>query len=126
MTPWEWVRTGEGQVVKTDNAGHIGDHTLIGEQPLIWDLAGFSVEAELSLPEAHAWARGVPCDGLIIGPGQMEFYVAAYCAFRTGLMSLAQGQTCNSDERLRLSESEAFYTEHLRATLGGEACHQYW
>lgn len=118
MAPWEWVRTAEGQVVKTDNTGHSGDHTLIGEQSLLWDLAGFSVEAELSLADAQAWVKRVPCEGLIVGPGELEFYVAAYCAFRMGLMTLAQGQTGDSDERLRLSQSEAFYRERLRVTLG--------
>lgn len=52
MAPWEWVRSADGSLWKTDCTGHDCDHTLIGKQSWLWDLAGTLVEWDLELSQA--------------------------------------------------------------------------
>jgi len=43
MAPHEWVRSGAA-VVKLDAGDHQHDHSVVGAQPIWWDIAGASVE----------------------------------------------------------------------------------
>ena len=44
LAPHEWVRTDAGGLLKLDAGGHACDHTAIGPQAILWDVAGLIVE----------------------------------------------------------------------------------
>jgi hypothetical protein len=86
LGPYEWVRTPAGQIVKVDCAGHDADHTVIGKQPLMWDVAGAVVEWALEAPGAKALQAAA---GLERIPRDLSvFYHASYAAFRVGMAAM--------------------------------------
>lgn len=96
LAPYEWILTPSGQLQKVDCAGHDCDHTVIGRQPIIWDVAGAAVEWEMGPAESDelselALTQDAP-------PVLFQFYRAAYAAFRLGMASMCGadvGPYCN-------------------------------
>jgi len=116
MGPWEWRRNYTGAMIKLDAAGHDTNHTIVGRQPVWWDLAGVVVEwdlkpEELFLVQATAMLESV-------APELLAFYVAAYAAFRTGQCRFCIGVTGDPRERERLERAADSYQLRLQHTLG--------
>ncbi|HWG83910.1 MAG TPA: hypothetical protein VNT60_00405, partial [Deinococcales bacterium] len=113
LDPCEWVRTGDGRLLKTDAAGHDHDHTVVGPQPLAWDLAGALVEWE---------DRAAVQDGFTTSGGHvparplLDFYEAAYCAFRLGLAHMS-AFAAGRDDSARLEVAGRRYATRLGALL---------
>lgn len=86
MGPEHWICTPHNVLVKV-SGGRVIDHTLVGRQPFLWDLAGAAVEWELTPREQHqvAFVAGFPFD-----PGALRFYQVAYAAFRMGQCVIAE------------------------------------
>ena len=118
MQPYEWIRRPNGELRKVDGAGHDCDHTLIGRQPVAWDIAGAIVEWQLDpraterLLQAFHLAGGATIDA-----GTLPFYQAAYLAFRAGQCALA-AQMHDPYERERLLAAYAAYRQRLVQQLG--------
>lgn len=120
MAPHEWLRTPPGALVKTDCGGHDADHTLVGHQSVLWDLAGAVVEWNLGedaarlLREAYQSAGGV-----LAPPDVLAFYQMAYCAFRVGQCALAADMLAHDpQEQARLRVARACYQAQLLCLLG--------
>ena len=43
MAPHEWARAPSGQIMKADATGHEIDHTIVGRQSVVWDIAAVTV-----------------------------------------------------------------------------------
>lgn len=117
LAPHEWVRTRDGQLLKTDPTGHALDHTLVGKQPRLWDVAGLLVEWGL---ESRAVVPLLSTLDVAIVPTDMEalrFYEMSYAAFRLGMTTLCAGELPSEDaERKRLETASRVYgmrLEHL-------------
>jgi hypothetical protein len=116
LAPHEWLRTADGRILKTDAAGHDADHTVVGRQPVAWDLAGAMVEWGLgevsSLPLVDAFRAA---GGGEIPRESMSFHLAAYAAFRVGMSSMCADMSGKDpDERGRLRAAESFYRDRLQ------------
>src|SRR4051794_26733771 len=57
LHPWEWLRTPDGGLLKTDALDHHAGHDLIGCQDIAWDIAGAMVELDLSDSEEDRLCR---------------------------------------------------------------------
>jgi len=114
MAPHEWLRTPDGRIVKADAAGRDGDHTVVGRQPLAWDIAGALVEWGLMDEAVRPLLAALEAAGAPIpDPKALRFYLPAYAAFRLGqAMLCAEGA-----ERARLERAADFYREALRRWL---------
>ncbi len=119
LAPHEWVRTPPGALVKTDCGGHDADHTLVGHQSVLWDLAGAVVEWNLGedaarlLREAYQSAGGV-----LAPPAVLAFYQMAYCAFRVGLCALSADMLAHDpQEQARLRAAKENYQAQLAGPL---------
>lgn len=127
MDPSEWVRQATNasgsaacvsRALKLDCTGHVSDHTIVGPQSILWDIAGAIVEWELS-PAATVrviepiWEAGheFPLETL-------RFYIAAYAAFRAGLFSMASSQTSDPAERRRLQGAIHAYKRRVEWAVG--------
>jgi hypothetical protein len=117
MHPYEWICTVDGRMAKVDGVGHDCDHTLIGPQPVMWDLAGACVEWQLTaaatrrlLAAFHA-AGGPPVDD-----DALHFYRLAYLAWRTGQCALA-AEVHDPYEKQRLLAALAAYRRELAQLL---------
>jgi hypothetical protein len=89
MMPHEWVRT-HGRWIKTDGTDHHDDHLFPGPQDIAWDVAGTSVEFELS-PAAELWmlSRFRLAGGDPDIHRRLPFYRVSYLAWRAGYASMA-------------------------------------
>jgi hypothetical protein len=111
MAPHEWRRLADGRIVKTSRRRGSWDHTVIGRQPVSWDVAGAIVEWDID--EALA--------------GELSFYTAAYAAFQMGMCSLCAAADLSEKERLEGAAN--YYRGHLLKSLeragitGEEATH---
>ena len=114
LAPHEWLRTPGGDLIKVDGTGHAHDHTIVGPQPLAWDIAGAWVEWGLDAPTAapllaayHA-AGGDP-----LPPATLRVYRLAYAAFRLGQCHLCAQITPDPADAARLWAAVAFYRAAL-------------
>src|SRR5205807_4142207 len=53
LAPHEWLRTPDGRILKFDCGGHESDHTIVGQQPVLWDVAGAIVEWDVRPSDRH-------------------------------------------------------------------------
>jgi len=114
LAPHEWLRSHDGRLLKVDSAGHQWDHTIVGKQPLAWDVAGAIVEWGLDdgrvaiLLDAFYVAGGasIPADAL-------NFYSAAYATFRLGQCYMCAGMSGDAEEQQRLWRAYGDYRDQL-------------
>ncbi len=92
MAPHEWIRTTIGAIVKTDGVGHDCDHTIVGTQSVLWDLAGILVEWDLNDGQADRVLSIVRNRDVSVTCEELHLYVAAYLAFRIAASSICSGQ----------------------------------
>lgn len=119
MAPHEWRRAPSGRLWKLDCAGHELDHTMVGRQPLLWDMAGALVEWGLTehsaAPLLEAAREG---GGRAVSLPALAFYRRAYAAFRLGQCTLcAQMSGHDPGEQDRLRRASAFYRAALSRLL---------
>jgi hypothetical protein len=117
MAPHEWVISG-GRLQKLDAGGHDADHTIVGAQPWWWDLAGATIEWDLCQRGRGTLLAELARRGLTPpSPALERFFIAAYCAFRLGVCTLAESWGADKAERARLHAARARYTATLARTL---------
>lgn len=80
LAPCAWITT-DGAILKVDAGGHAQDHTVIGHQSVVWDIAGAVVEWNLADDGRDTLARVADLAG---GSTLLGWYCAAYAAFRAG------------------------------------------
>jgi hypothetical protein len=117
LAPHEWIRTGDGRILKADAEGHAYDHTLICEQSLLWDVAGAFVDWDLNLQTAGPLLQVLEGKGMPVDRAGLAFYRAAYAAFRVGLMSLGLTQVADEREKGRFMQAREFYLNQLAGIL---------
>jgi hypothetical protein len=114
MAPHEWIRARDGRIWKVDGCGHDWDHTAIGTQSLLWDVAGAITEWNLNEATAAPLLAALRDAGLTILPAALNFYGLAYAAFRMGQCALcAQLSADNAAEASRLLRARDFYCAAL-------------
>jgi hypothetical protein len=117
LLPHEWIQCEPNKLLKVDGVGHDCDHTVVGKQPVAWDLAGAMVEWRLDpqaigrLLAAYSAAGGAP-----VSHDVLHFYRAAYLAFRAGQCALA-AQVHDPYERDRLLLAYDDYRRQLADLL---------
>lgn len=87
MAPHEWIRTGD-VILKTDVWGHASDHTCIGPQPILWDIAGAIHSWQMNREQTLAFLRALHRAGLPLRASHLAPYLTAWQAFEAGMFSL--------------------------------------
>lgn len=116
MTPHEWIWTEEDRLVKTGAHDHSCDHTIIGQQPFLWDVAGAIVEWNLEESQIAAFLDALQKSGVTIEPIALDFYIRAYAAFQMGLMLFA-AEAASTDEERRLRVAAEEYRRRAKLTF---------
>ncbi|PTM96151.1 hypothetical protein [Mycoplana dimorpha] len=114
---WEWLLTADGRLIKTDALDHSTGHDLIGPQDIGWDIAGATVEFDLSADErseitgivSHQTGRTV-CAELL------DMLVPCYLAFQIGLWRRAS-ENGDVADRGRAHAMVRSYAERLSRLL---------
>jgi hypothetical protein len=120
LAPQEWVRANDGRIFKADAEGHAHDHTLIGEQSVLWDIAGAFIEWNLNMQSAIPLMQALAGKGMQVNRAALAFYRAAYAAFRVGLMSLGCSQVADDRDREQFRQARGFYLNQLAGILKQE------
>lgn len=116
--PHEWVRTIDGKIFKTDATGHDIDHTIIGQQSVLWDFAGAMVEWNLSEQNARPLFAAMAKHGIQFNSAVMRFFTLAYAAFRLGQTTLCAGMSAPDEtEKSRLRDAAKFYADQCAARI---------
>lgn len=109
MFPHDWI-TAQCGFYKTDGIVHHADQFFPGCQSIIWDIAGFSTEAELgSEKEEFLINRFCEISGQKEIYEHLDFYKLAYLAFRMGYTSMASNVMTNKLQDGRNSGFQAMY-----------------
>lgn len=90
LQPEEWLRLGDGRLLKVDALDHHQAHDLVGCQGVEWDIAGLAEEFRL---DPQQQARLVKAAAHSIDPELLIFYRIAYAAFRLGQSELSGDAT---------------------------------
>ncbi len=114
--PHEWLEVpgpAGPLYLKTDSADHFRDHTAVGEQSILWDLAGACEEWEMG----DAWVEQLiylweEAIGDTYVRRLMDFYRAGYLAFRTAALHYAIHST--NEEEIRRSLQHQQWKINLR------------
>jgi len=114
---WEWLATDDGRFLKTDALDHNGAHDLIGCQSIAWDIAGASVEFDLTAGERDRLVEIVMHDtDADLDEGILNVFEAAYLGFQIGLWSMASASE-HSRERGRIENILSHYLGRLRPLI---------
>jgi hypothetical protein len=117
---WEWLRTPDDLVLKTDAVDHSAAHDLVGCQDIAWDVAGAAIEFELSPAEVARLGDSLEAaTGERPAPSTLAFFGLCYLAFQTGYWRMAAGAAA-PEERARLAAQAQRYVDRL-ATLAQAA-----
>ncbi len=87
IAPHEWLISGE-RLIKTDVWGHDLDHTTVGEQSILWDIAGTLIEWEINGSAESAFRGELNTAGLSWCEATLRFYKLAYFAFHLGIATM--------------------------------------
>ncbi len=99
LAPHEWVRMADGRLVKTDGGGHDADHTMVGRQSALWDVAGAMVEWGLDADTARPLLQAFEAVGGVPAPDDvLTFYRLAYAAFRLGQCAMSADVSAHDPE----------------------------
>ena len=83
---WEWRRTPDGRLVKTDALDHAAGHDLVGCQDIAWDVAGAAVEFDLADAETERLRAAVArAAGRPVSAAAVAAFRLCYAAFQGGL-----------------------------------------
>jgi hypothetical protein len=111
LAPHEFIRRPEGRLFKANRDGHGFDHTCVGRQTILWDMAGAVVEWNLTESQAMLLMSNA---GIAAPQDFVIFNCAAYAALRLGMFTLAPG---DSTESRRSEAAREFYREALHRLL---------
>ncbi len=119
--PHEWIEARRGSApayLKTDGSDHFLDHTIVGEQSILWDLAGACEEWGMDAPQVESfltsWERRT---GDATARTLLDFYRAAYLAFRTAALHFAIHSTNDGEIRAALQQQQFDVNTRLSSVL---------
>lgn len=116
LGPCEWIRSSGGELVKVDCGGHDRDHTIVGRQPLVWDVAGALVEWRLKGNRARVVTTEALGSGSV-ALGVLEGMRIAYAALRMGQCRVCGEAAGDAREQERLRAAEAAYRREISRRL---------
>ncbi|TPI36869.1 hypothetical protein FJW07_20010 [Mesorhizobium sp. B3-1-9] len=113
LHPWEFLVRPEGTLLKTDAVDHCRSHDIVGCQDITWDIAGATVEYELSDAELSRLIQGVEAEmSRAVDHSLVDYMEPCYLAFQLGLWTMAR-QLTHGDERIRATRAADRYETRL-------------
>jgi hypothetical protein len=110
---WEWRRTPDGRLLKTDAVDHSAAHDLVGCQDIAWDVAGAALEFGLAAAEVGRLCAAIEAaTGQRPSPAALAFFDLCYPAFQAGYWRMAEAVAA-PEERVRLAAQAARYEGRL-------------
>ena len=126
MMPHEWIRLGDGRILKLDAAAHGDNHFFPGPTDVAWDLAGVIAEWHFDASATDDFlSRYEKISGDDVR-SRLPSYLIAYTAFQAGYAAMAASAMAQNEaaERRRLLRDYERYRRLLLelAASGSHAC----
>jgi hypothetical protein len=110
---WEWIVSSGGEIFKTDAVDHSTAHDLVGCQDIAWDIAGATVEFDLSDTERERLRKAVAAAaGYETAPEIVALFEVLYLCFQAGLWTYASASQ-TGDEAGRAAGLVRRYADRL-------------
>ncbi|MGV3771594.1 MAG: hypothetical protein ACO1QB_01745 [Verrucomicrobiales bacterium] len=119
MAPHEWSYNNDYYLIKHDWFGHQYDHTRVGRQSLLWDIAGTVVEWRLDEEGARKLKYELLSHGLQFTQNELRFYKIAYALFKYGLFEFSAAPAGNQAEQERTATAKEYYRKIATESLNG-------
>jgi hypothetical protein len=120
MQPHEWLRKGDGELIKTDGVTHGDDHFFPGPCDIAWDLAGTAVEWDLH-PDTLEYLLGRFRELSGVDASQrIQVFILAYAVFRMAFCKMAAGTVLGTGDEFRLSRIYRYYRSRAAKCLSFE------
>ena len=117
MQPHEWVVASNGRILKTDGASHGDDHFFPGPTDIAWDVAGASIEWDLSKDALQFFlSRFQKLTGDDVR-ARLPVFMLAYCVVRLATCKLAITTVPGSAEESRLFAEYRFYRQYAERLI---------
>lgn len=113
-----WLQTREGKLFKTSGVVPT-DHTVIGRQTLLWDVAGALEEWGLNAARRRPFLRTLHSRGIPIEASALRFYEAAYAAFQMGQLAISSATPQTGEDPRRTRQAFHRWRAKLNAVLHG-------
>ncbi|MDX1952382.1 MAG: hypothetical protein SFY81_09360 [Verrucomicrobiota bacterium] len=109
MAPWEWRVLKSGVLIKVNERTHVQDHSSIGPQSILWDVAGLIIEWKMKLPLEAALLKQSKIQE--VTTPELVFYLLSYTAFRIGQTKFTHDGTTQLSEKARQNKAYQEYCE---------------
>jgi len=109
MHPHEWLRTSDGQVLKSDCGSHGDDHFYPGPTDIAWDLAGAIVEWRMNPAQTRFFLEAYRRSSGEDAVSRIDDFVAAYTIFRRAYCLMGANALQGTEEQARLDGAAAGY-----------------
>jgi hypothetical protein len=117
LAPYEWMRAEGDRLVKLDSGSHYYDHTSIGKQSVLWDVAGALCEWDADTAgESALISLYQQAAGLAVELTSLRFYQLAYSAFKAGQYKLC-ASIADTAERPRLTTAFEHWKRKLLLSI---------
>jgi hypothetical protein len=115
---WEWLVDSNRTMIKTDALDHNAAHDFVGCQDIAWDIAGATVEFDLSVAETSRLAQIVGREaGTNTDEDILRLFELCYLAFQIGHWTNAAAAAPDGDDRIRLEGTIRRYLGLLKVLL---------
>ncbi|HLY98139.1 MAG TPA: hypothetical protein VKT33_03645 [Candidatus Angelobacter sp.] len=109
MHPYEWLTTGDGEMLKTDSGIHGDDHFFPGVTDIAWDLAGVMIEWRMSPEQRRIFLETYEKLSGDAPAARINGFLRAYAAFRAAWSVMAAHALRGTDEQRRFERESIQY-----------------
>ncbi|WP_149804931.1 hypothetical protein [Mesorhizobium sp. NFR06] len=122
LHPWEFLVCRDGTLLKTDAVDHCRSHDLVGCQDIAWDIAGASVEHDLTPDEVaklveRIESKASPC----VDRALVHHLEPCYLAFQLGLWIMAEQSVGNGERARAACAADRYEAKLVRFIEGAKA-----
>ncbi|MEZ0313437.1 MAG: hypothetical protein ACAI38_16825 [Myxococcota bacterium] len=119
LAPRCWMRTSEGAIARVGSAATAHGHTVVGVQPVLWDVASLLVEWDLGRKEARAVVAEVEAGlgGTRLPRPALRAFMLAYIAFKLGELAACQAEADDAAELSRIHDAIGGYCKQVDRLL---------
>jgi hypothetical protein len=118
LAPQHWMRTRDGAIAKIGGPGHARGSTVVGVQPVLWDVVSLLVEWNLGRSDARAVVGAIERElGASLPRPALRAFMLAYIAFKIGELHLGREGARDAAEADRYAQAIAAYCQQVDRLL---------
>ena len=118
LAPQHWMRTRDGAIAKIGGPGHAHGSTVVGIQPVLWDVVSLLIEWNLGRADARAVVGAIERElGASLPRPALRAFMLSYIAFKIGELNLGREGALDAAEAERYATAIASYCQQTDRLL---------